>query len=131
MWKVSPSIFPRSFCLGDTSPIKGRVKDSLSDMQRQSDQVRTQEASGTVETSVDMQRLLIPVYRLRYTETEAGAVNCQKKEEIRKHLSELKDSIEVLIDEATEIIDESTEIRALIESLENIWDYTTESLRTI
>lgn len=100
-------------------------------MQRQSDQERSQEVEGKLGAGLDMQRLLVPVYRISFAKATAGAVDRQKKGEIRKHLGELKDSIEVLIDEATEIIDESTEIRALIESLENIWDYTTESLRTI
>lgn len=100
-------------------------------MRRQSDQERSQETAGTVDTGLDLQKLLIPVYRIRYAQATTGKVDFEKKGEVRKHLAEIKDKVEILIDEASEIIDESTEIRALIETLENIWDYTAESLRVI
>lgn len=100
-------------------------------MQRDSDQERSQKAAGTLDTGLDLQELLVPVYRIRYAQASTGEVDYAKKGEVRKHLKQLKDKVEILIDEASEIIDESTEIRALLESLENIWDYTDKTLRTI
>jgi hypothetical protein len=100
-------------------------------MRRDSNQERSQEVERNVDSGVDVQELLIPVYRIRHAKATTGEINFAKKGEVRKHLKELNDKVEILIDEASDIIDESTEIRALLESLENIWEYTEKSLRTL
>lgn len=97
-------------------------------MQREHRQERSQAFEGFDDTGLDMQKLLIPVYRIRpadgtarksYRETQAEKL-------IRNDLEKLNQYIELILDRARGIIDDTADIRALIENLETILDYIRE-----
>lgn len=86
---------------------------------------RTQENSGDKAASVDVQRLLIPVHRLRTapdgkTKGRQGA----KEKALRDCFRNLRAQIEFILDSTRAIIDETQTTRAYIETLENILEYT-------
>lgn len=123
------SIIPRSKSGGNFPPRnEGVTTHRMSYLQRHCDTERTQENQREDDTGLDMQRLLIPVYRIRTMDRDPRT--CHRKSEneqiIRNEFERIIAHLETILSYAREIIDETTETSAIIENVENILDYARE-----
>lgn len=99
----------------------------MSDLQRRYEEERQTQTTREDDTSVDLQKLLIPVYRLRYgTERKTENMPREKEAIIRDCFKHLGDQIEFIIESTRTILDESQTARAYLDTLKNVLLYARE-----